>query len=85
MPKLPEVISEDDDPRLYHRLREETLRRSHREPDPYRRRQDPGPQPRDRYWHEQRCWDGIVRYAPGSGPSDDWVRHQYNPLDALDD
>ena len=51
----------------------------------WRRPQDPGPSPADQHWHERQCWDGIARYCPGSGPSNDWVRHQYNPLDALDD
>ena len=52
---------------------------------PPRRRQDPGPSPADQWWVESRCWDGVTRYVPRSGPSNDWVRHQYNPLDALDD
>jgi hypothetical protein len=50
-----------------------------------RRRQDPGPEPRDQDWHEAQLWDGSTRYVPGSGPSNDWVRHIYNPLDALKD
>jgi hypothetical protein len=80
------VISEDEvGTETYLRLREETLRRYSRPDDPYRRKPDPGPEPRDQHWHERQCWDGITRYVPQSGPSNDWVRHQYNPLDALDD
>jgi hypothetical protein len=83
---LPPVISEDQiGTSEYLRLREETLRRYTREDDPYRRRQDPGPTPADQVWHEARLWNGETRYVPRSGPSNDWVRHQYNPLDALDD
>jgi hypothetical protein len=50
-----------------------------------RRPQDPGPSPADQRWHEARLWNGETTYVPGSGPSNDWVRHQYNPLDALVD
>ena len=87
MPKpLPSVISEDEvGHATYERLREETLQRFTRRDDPYRRRQDPGPTPADQVWHERRLWNGETRYVPGSGPSNDWVRHTYNPLDALDD
>jgi hypothetical protein len=57
------------------------------------RRESHGPgQPDDPYvprdsdprWQERRGWDGITRYSPQSGPSNDWIRHAYNPLDALD-
>jgi hypothetical protein len=58
------------------------------------RRESHGPgQPDDPYvprdsdprWHEARLWNGERRYVPHSGLSNDWVRHAYNPLDALDD
>ena len=85
MPRpLPPVISEDEiGTSEYLRLREETLRRFTRRDDPYRRRQDPGPEPRDQVWQERRLWNGETRYVAGSGPS--WVRHTYDPLDALKD
>jgi hypothetical protein len=83
---LPSVISEDEiGTSEYLRLREETLHRFSRRDDPYRRRQDPGPEPDYPGWHEARLWNGEVRYVPGSGPSNDWVSHIYNPTDALDD
>jgi hypothetical protein len=79
-------ISEDEvGTTEYLRLREEAIRRYSRGPDPFRRRQDPGPSPRDEYWTLHQTWTGRDYYRPGSGPSNDWVRHQYNPLDALDD
>jgi hypothetical protein len=85
-PQLPEVISEDEVGFAeYERIRTETLRRFAPRHDPHRRRQDPGPSPPDQHWHEAQLWDGSTRYVPGSGPSNDWVRHIYNPLDALDD
>jgi hypothetical protein len=37
----------------------------------------------DPRWHRRQCWDGITRYVAGSGPSNDWIRHTYDPLDAL--
>jgi hypothetical protein len=87
MPKpLPPVISEDEvGTTEYLRLREETLRRYSRPHDPYRRRPDPGPEPRDQYWTLRRGWTGQEYFVPGAkgGLGDEWVRRQYNPLDAL--
>ena len=63
------MISEDDiGTSEYLRLREETLRRYARSDDPYRRRQDPGPSPRDEYWTWRRSWDGVERYSPDRSP-----------------
>jgi hypothetical protein len=87
MPKpLPSVISEEAlGTSEYLRLREETLRRFSRRDDPGRRRQDLGPSPRDEFWTLRRSWTGEEYYGPRSGPSNDWVRHIYNPAEALDD
>jgi hypothetical protein len=85
MPKpLPPVISEDEiGTTEYLRLREETLRRYSRPHDPYRRRQDPGPEPRYSRLIAQRGWDGVERYAPDSGrvtPGAELVTSDYAPL-----
>jgi hypothetical protein len=80
------VISEDEiGTTAYLRLREETLRRYTRPHDPYRRRQDPGPSPRDEYWRTlRRSWTGEEYFVPGRA-DEGWVTSQYDPLAALDD
>jgi hypothetical protein len=49
-----------------------------------RRRQDPGPSPRDQYWTLRRGWTGEEYFVP-STERNEWVSSQYNPLDALKD
>jgi hypothetical protein len=84
---LPPVLSEDDDPELYRRLREETLHRFGRRDDPDRRKQDPGPEPRDRYWTLRRGWTGEEYFTPGKPPvellGDGKVEREYDPLRGL--
>lgn len=76
---LPSVISEDElGYSTYERLRAESRRGATQGPSPY------GPSTAQG-WHKQRCWNGETRYVPRSGPSDDWVRHVYDPTDALKD
>lgn len=50
----------------------------------HRRRADPGPEPRDQYWTLGRSWSGEEYFVPGT-ERNEYVTHQYNPLDALDD
>jgi hypothetical protein len=49
-----------------------------------RRPQDPGPSPRDQYWTLRRSWTGEEYFVEGT-ERNEYVIHQYNPLDALDD
>jgi hypothetical protein len=51
---------------------------------PPRRRQDPGPEPRYPHWTLRRSWTGEEYFVPGT-ERNEYVTHQYNPLDALDD
>jgi hypothetical protein len=47
-----------------------------------RRRQDPGPSPRDQWWTLRRGWTGQEYFVPGT-ERNEWVTSQYDPLDAL--
>jgi hypothetical protein len=79
MPKpLPSVIREDEIGHVaYERVRSESLRK-HRdyEPSEFGR-------PQDRFWVLRRSWTGETYYV--EGVENEYVRHAYNPLDALKD
>jgi hypothetical protein len=49
-----------------------------------RRRQDPGPEPYDQFWTLRKSWTGEEYFTPGT-ERNEFVRHQYDPLRALDD
>jgi hypothetical protein len=51
---------------------------------PPRRRQDPGPSPADQHWTVRRSWSGEEYFVPGT-ERNEYVIHQYNPLEASDD
>jgi hypothetical protein len=48
-----------------------------------RRRADPGPEPRDQHWQEQRGCDGVTRYRPDDGSRNPFVTHVYDVFDVL--
>lgn len=78
MRDLPSVISEAAvGTETYLRLRSES-RRGSAEASPYTPSTAQG-------WIESRYWNGETRYVPQSGPSNDWISHVYDPMDALND